>query len=144
MTEVVDQVTGEVMEVEPIAVEYVAAKQAHEEARRLGARVEELAIALRELLPPDGVVDAGEFVVVKAPPTRPSQRVSRSGCEPYAEELIALGLGRMGYLPPGIAAIRSKRAAIIAAGIDLERIAPTPMAGPPTIEIVPKTAGQSG
>lgn len=144
-TEAVNPTTGELVDLEPIAAEYLAVHAAHEEAlreaRTLGTRLAQLRTTLVELLPPDGVVDAGDAVVVKAPPARPAQRVSRSGCEPFAEELLELGLGRMGYMPPGIAAIRAKRAAIIAAGLPLDRIAPTPMAGPPTIEIVPKTAG---
>ena len=76
--------------------------------------------------------------MVRTPAPRPAQRVSRSGCEAYSEELLGLGLGRVAYQPPGISEIRRNAARIIAAGIELERIAPTPAPGPDRIEIVLK------
>ena len=80
----------------------------------------------------------GPADVVVAPAPRPAQRVSRSGCEAYSEELLGLGLGRVAYQPPGIAEVRRNAARIIAAGIELERIAPTPSPGRDTIQIVLK------
>src|SRR5262245_47314248 len=46
-------------------------------------------------------IDAGAATLVRTGPPRPVQRVSRSGCEAWFEELMDLGLGKLAYQPPG-------------------------------------------
>ena len=142
---VFDPETGEVLadaaQVLAMATEFVAVVAAREEAqeqvRRYGDREAELDLALRSLTRPQQrlAVEPG-VVLVRKPAARPAQRVSRPGCEPYAEQLLDLNLGRMEYKPPGIAQVRARAGELIAAGIPLEAIAPEPVAGPDQFEIV--------
>jgi hypothetical protein len=143
---VFDPQTGEVKasaeQVDQIAGDFVSVSRAIDEAeaelKLMRTRREELGIALRDLVPTEGRADAGDAWLVRSPAPRPAQRVSRTGAERHAEPLLGLGLGRMAYAPPGIAEVRRERARIIAAGIPLEEIAPEPLPGPDTFEIVPK------
>lgn len=140
-----DARTGEVVPaevVEQVAREYrdasLAQAEAAAEVSRLAGIVAERREQLRAMVPDEGAIDIGPAVVVRTPAARPSQRVSRPGCERHAEQLLGMGLGQMAYAPPGIADVRRRRAEIIAAGIPLEEIAPEPMPAPDTFEIVEK------
>ena len=144
---VFDPETGEVIadegQVKAMAAEYVAVVAAREEAqeqvRRYGEREAELDLALRSLTRPQQRLEVEPGVVlVRKPAARPAQRVSRPGCEPYAEQLLDLNLGRMEYRPPGIAEVRRRSGEIIAAGVPLDEIAPEPPAGPDTFAVIRK------
>lgn len=148
---VIDAATGEVLGdleikalADSLATEIVpldkALEEAREEVAKLVARREVLIHKLRPLLGDEGRADGGPAWVVAAPPTRGSQRVSRGGCESYREQLLTLGLGEMKlvYQPPLITQVRAARADLVAAGIPLEDIAPTPKPGPSTIVVIPK------
>lgn len=137
---VVDPETGEVVPPEHLAVTYANAVEAVAEAEaelgKLRRSVAALADAVRPLAEA-GPLEAGYGRrVVLAPPKRPAQRVSSSACEKHSEVLLDMGIGGMVYKAPGIAVIRERRAELVARGIDPNELAPEPMAGPPTLEVV--------
>lgn len=141
---IVDPVTGEISAeaLDAAALDYVLLlDEATETAAMLAdmrKRLDRLRSELVEVIETGDKIDAGPAYVVRTPGPRPSQRVSRSGCERYSEELLALGIGRVAFEPPGIAEVRRNAARIIAAGVDLEAIAPTPADPPDTLQVVPK------
>lgn len=141
----IDPATGELApaeEVERAALDYVllADEVAQDEADLADKRkrLASLAAELLEVIEIGEAIDAGPASVVKVPGHRASQRVSGSGCAPYVEELMGLGLGSMEYRPPGISEVRANAARIIAAGIPYDRVAPQPSDAPPFLQVVPK------
>ena len=150
MSELYDAVSGEVTAdpelIRAAALEYVflasEIEQADAEQKARRERLGQLGADLMLVIESGGAVDVGPATVVRAPAPRPAQRVSRSGCERWTEELEALGLGHWDFMPPGIAEVRRNAARILAAGIDLEAIAPTPHPGPDRIAIVLKDQGE--
>jgi hypothetical protein len=141
----IDPTTGEVAadaDILSVAFDYLltadAIEQRSAEQKADRARLAELERQLLEVMPPSGVLETEAGDLVRTPAPRPAQRVSRSGCERFAEQLHGLGLGAYVFAPPGIADVRRNAARILAAGIDLEAIAPTPSPGPDTLQIVPK------
>ena len=74
-----------------------------------------------------GRLDAGDTYVVLAPPARrPAQRVNGEAAERYAEELLGLGLGRMGFRPPTASELRAAAPRVIAAGLPFDQMLPDP------------------
>lgn len=147
----VDPTTGEVLEpaeaqalADSLALEIVpleeAIDQARAEVQALVHRREALVYKLRPLLGETGRADGGAAWVVAVPPVRGAQRVSAAGCALWKEQLLTLGLGyeEKVYRPPKITEVRAARATLIAAGVELEDIAPEPHPGPPAVEVVPK------
>lgn len=141
----VDPATGELApleEIESAALDYVMlADEIEHDAADLAdkrKRLSALASELLDVMTEGEAIEAGPANVVKVPGPRASQRVSRSGCLAFTEQLLGLGLGSMEYQPPGIAEVRRNAARIIAAGIPLERIAPEPMPPPPFLQVVPR------
>jgi hypothetical protein len=140
---VVDPITGEVVTLEYLAVIFANAweqeREMTEDLRAIRAQMEAYEEEFRKHIKVEQRVEAGEGRhVVLVPPKRPAQRVSTSGCQRHKEELLDMKLGReeLVYKPPLIGEVRANRAALVARGIPLSEIAPEPLAGPPTLEVV--------
>ncbi len=141
----VDVRTGEVTPpevVEAVARDFRSASAAHEqalaEARRLGEEVSRYREDLVAIVPVEGTIDLGDAVLVMEPPSRPAQRVDRTAADRYREQLLALGLGResLDFHAPTAAAVRERRAELIANGVPVSELLPEPVPGPPCPRIV--------
>jgi hypothetical protein len=110
------------------------------ELNTLTERLSQLDAAITATLGEGHRVDAGTAWLVVVPAKRASQLVSRAGCERYREELLDIGIAQevTSVRWPTIAQVRSWEPDLIAAGVDLDVVAPTPAAGPPRIEVVAK------
>lgn len=127
---------------EAIARDLVAMAPALADARREVGTLDARRVALEDDLRRLGVTraDGGSHYAVLVPPKRGAQRVDRQVAQRERETLLTLGLGheQMAYHPPTISAIRAARAELIAAGVDLDALAPEPVAGPATVQLVPR------
>jgi hypothetical protein len=140
--EVCDPTTGELVTASHLAVIYANAREERAEQaaelRKLDAEIADLYDALKEAAA-SGPIDAGAGrKLVLSPPKRPAQRVSAQGAAKYREILQDLGLGREEsvYRPPSITEVRNQRALLLARGVDLDELAPEPIPGPATLEVV--------
>lgn len=159
----VDPTTGEVLE------ERERQRVADEAARRIATRSAEIAALarkraeladqllavealqaqdltiIRRTVPVDGRADGGFAWITVAPGKKSAQRVSSSGCAPWREPLLALGLGMLGpappppYKAPTLTELKAARAELAAAGIPFTELAPEPREPEPVVQVVPKT-----
>lgn len=124
-------VTGEAFDADRVAREWATLTRQILEAQEelavlVKARdaIEPLARAAAEQY---GRLDAGDTYVVLAPPARrPAQRVNSEVAERYAEELLGLGLGRMGFRSPTASELRAAAPRVIAAGLPFDQMLPDP------------------
>lgn len=131
MTErlVAHPLTGEALDADFVGREWARlTRQIHEAQEELAVLVaarDELDPAMRAACEEYGRVDGGGVWIVLAPPARrPAQRVNTQAAENHAEELMALGLGRMAYRSPTAQELREKAASVIAAGLPLQQLLP--------------------
>ena len=142
MIETCDPLTGEMVPASHLAIIYANATEERAELaaelRKLDAELADMRDALTAAAE-HGPIDAGEGrKVVLKPPRRPSQRVIASGAERHREVLLDMGGARMEsvFRPPNITWVRDHAAELVARGVPVDEIAPEPMAGPPSLEVV--------
>lgn len=114
------------------------------EVGEIRGRLSKLEVALKSSL--SDVIPAvrvsGDLVVVLEPGKIPSRSVSEQGCEEYREVLQVLGMTAreetvtVKWTRPTVSSVDQRAAELIAAGIDLSRIVPPRLPGPPVLKVV--------
>lgn len=134
--------TGEVMPASHLAT--ILANAIEEEARQaeelraLRADIADMTAALTDAAK-EGPIDAGRGrKVVYDPPRRPAQRVSADGAAKHREVLLDMGGAEMvqKFSPPTISWVRANSAELVARGVPIEEVAPTPLSGPGALRVV--------
>lgn len=126
-----------------VAAELVAVaaaeSEALREAHRLGDHRAKLEAWITATYPPDTRLSPRVVVV----PGKPSRRmVDRGYCEVVREQLLDAGILRVERVEsertvyPTVPVVDSCRAELVARGVEVDRLVPPPVQGPPSVQIV--------
>ena len=139
-----DPLTGEVVDLEAVAAEIVALKEAYGESQAECTRLRELlsnaeAIIRRTVTPLGPAIDAGRgWKIVVEPGRRGHRTVDPDIASEHREVLLDLELGEetTGFKPAALKQITASRAVLVARGVPYNQLVREPHVGPAIVTTV--------
>lgn len=139
-----DPLTGEVVDLEQVAAEIVALKEAYGESQAECTRLRELlsnaeAIIRRTVTPLGPAIDAGRgWKIVVEPGRRGNRTIDTDIASEHREVLMDLGLGEevREFRPASLKLIAASRAVLVARGVPYNQLVREPTVGPAIVTTV--------